>query len=43
MKKVLTLLFFTLVVNFSYAECGMNGMEFFPEKEREIFFRQPQP
>jgi hypothetical protein len=32
MKKVLTLLFFTLVVNFSYADCAMSGMEFFPKK-----------
>jgi len=32
MKKVLVLLFFTLAVNFSYADCAMSGMEFFPKK-----------
>lgn len=35
MKKVLVLLFFTLAVNFSYADCAMSGMEFFP-KNRNI-------
>jgi hypothetical protein len=32
MKKVLALLFFSLVVNFSYADCAMSGMDFFPKK-----------
>ena len=35
MKKVLVLLFFTLAVNFSYADCAMSGMQFFP-KNRNI-------
>lgn len=32
MKKVLVFIIFTFGVNFSYADCAMSGMQFFPEK-----------
>lgn len=32
MKKILVILIFTFSINVSFADCSMNGMEFFPEK-----------